>query len=106
MTFGETVFARRRELKLSQTDVARAIGVSVSTVCKIEHDRISPNSHTAKDIIKLLQLDAPAKANGLTGNQAVDLAMLENRLTNTMLELGMILGIVRSMKEDLGEEDS
>ena len=105
MTFGETVFARRRALKLSQTDVARAIGVSVATLCKIEHDHISPKSHTAKDIIKLLQLDTPVKESGLTGNQTVDLAMLEHRLNNAIFELELILSAVRSMKEDLDEQN-
>ena len=50
MTFGETVVNRRRELGLSQTDLAKALDVTVGCINKIEHGSISQKSKTAKKV--------------------------------------------------------
>ena len=98
MTFGESVFNRRRELGLSQTELAEAVGATISTVCKIESGNIKPKSKTAKKIAEFLKLDDPVDTNRLTGNRKVDLAMLERRVSNAIYELELILDIIQAMK--------
>ena len=104
MTFGENVFNRRRELGLSQQDLAEALGVAPATVCKIEHDLIEPKSKTAKKITEFLKLDEPIDVKCLTGNRIIDLSMLERRVSNAIFELELILDIIQSMKGESNEE--
>lgn len=101
MTFGEAVCIRRCELGLSKTELAEATNISVATVCKIEHGKISPKSKASKKLAEFLKLNEPIDTVQLTGNRKVDLAMLERRISNAIFELELILDIVQAMK---GEE--
>ena len=104
MTFGEAVVYRRRELGLSQTDLAKAVNISMATMCKIEHGHISHKSKAAKKVSDFLRLDEPIDITRLTGNKAVDLAMLEKRVCNALFELDIVLNIIQSMKGETNEE--
>lgn len=98
MTFGEEVFNRRRELGLSNKDVAEALGVAPATISKIEAGSINPKSKTSKKLAEFLHINEPMEPNYLTGNKTVDLAMLERRVVNTIYELEIILDILQAMK--------
>ena len=103
MTFGETIANRRRELGLSQTDVSKALDVSVGTINKIEHNRIKPSSKTAKKFAELLQLTSPTDEVYMAGNNDIVLKMIEKRINNAMFEMQCILDIVRSMRGENNE---
>ena len=103
MTFGEEVFNRRRELGLSQTDLAKALDVSVGTINKIEHGRLKSTSKTSKKVAELLKLSEP-DVNLVTGYKDIDLAILEKRIINAMYEMQLILDTVRSMKGESNEQ--
>lgn len=105
MTFGEIVANRRREVGLSQTDVAKALDVSVGTINKIEHNRIKSSSKTAKKLAELLQLNGQADTVYLSGDRDIDLKMLEKRVTSAIYELELILDILRSMKGEPNEQN-
>ena len=98
MTFGERVFHRRHELGLSQTDLAKALDVSVGTINKIEHGRIKESSKTAKKLVEMLKIGEHIERGYLTGYKEVDLAIIEKRINNAIYELELILDTVRSMK--------
>lgn len=105
MTFGERVFYRRHELGLSQTDLAKALDVSVGTINKIEHGRISENSKTAKKITEMLRLCESNENDSVTGYKDVDLAMLEKRINDAIFELEIVLRTVRVMKGENDEQN-
>ena len=103
MSLREDVFNRRRELGLSQKDVAEALGVSSGCICKIEKGLTKPSSSTANKLIELLQMDKPANEKYLTGDRTIDLAMLEKRVNSAIFELELVLDILREMKGESHE---
>lgn len=98
MTFGEAVFSRRRELGLTQKELAYALNVSNSCIAKIESGRTKPSSKTAKNIARILRMDEVPDDPFLTGDKGADLAMLEKRVNNAIFELERVLDIIHSMK--------
>ena len=103
MSFGDDVFNRRRELGLSQKDVADALGVTPACVCKIEKGLTKPTSVAANKLIELLQMDKPESETVLTGDRNIDLTMLEKRVSNAIFELELVLNILREMKGETHE---
>ena len=104
MTFGDRVFHRRRELGLSQNDLAKALDVSVGTINKVEHGRTKETSKTAKKIAEMLKIGEHIERGYLTGYKEVDLAIIEKRINNAIYELELILDTVRAMKGETNEQ--
>ncbi len=58
-SFGETLKAQRRKLKLTQKQIADTVGVSDAYICTLESDRKSPPPYrTVAAIADALELDA------------------------------------------------
>lgn len=57
-TLGKVISDRRQELEKTQRELARVVGISNSTVSRIESDDgITPDNNTLKKIAEYLQLD-------------------------------------------------
>ena len=57
-SLGTVISNRRKELNLSQRELAKAVKISNSTVSRIENDdNITPDNATLKAIAELLKLD-------------------------------------------------
>lgn len=57
-TLGQVISTRRQELERTQREMARAVGISNSTVSRIESDDgITPDNNTLRKIAEYLQLD-------------------------------------------------
>ena len=54
MTFGERITTLRKQLKLSQDDLAKRIGTSAPIVGRYERNEIKPSIETAKKIADIL----------------------------------------------------
>jgi len=50
MTFGEHVVLHRKQLKMSQDDLAKKVGTSAPIIGRYERDEIKPSIETAKKI--------------------------------------------------------
>lgn len=105
MTFGEEVFNRRHELGLSQTDLAKALDVSIGTINRIEHGRIKETSKTAKKLAGMLNIGATFENGYVTGYKDIDLAVLEKRVNDAIFELEIVLRTIRTMKGETDEQN-
>lgn len=54
ISFGKKIAALRKELKLSQTDLAKKMDTSVSVISRYERDEMNPSIDTAKKLAELL----------------------------------------------------
>lgn len=54
-TFGKKLAKLRKELKLSQTDLAKKLNTSVSIISRYERDEMIPSIDTAKKLANLLE---------------------------------------------------
>lgn len=54
ISFGKKIAALRKELKLSQTDLAKQLNTSVSVISRYERDEMTPSIDTAKRLANLL----------------------------------------------------
>ena len=54
-TFGKKLAILRKEMKLSQTDLAKQLNTSVSVISRYERDEMTPSIETAKKIAALLK---------------------------------------------------
>ena len=54
LSFGKRINILRKELKLSQTDLANQLHTSVSVVSRYELDKMTPSVDTAKKLAQLL----------------------------------------------------
>lgn len=54
LSFGKRISILRKELKLSQTDLAKQLSTSVSVVSRYELDKMTPSVDTAKKLAQLL----------------------------------------------------
>ncbi len=54
LSFGKRISILRKELKLSQTDLANKLNTSVSVVSRYELDKMTPSVDTAKKLSQLL----------------------------------------------------
>jgi len=53
-TFGKKIAALRKELKMSQNDIAKKLSTSTSVIGRYERDEMTPSIDAAKNIAKLL----------------------------------------------------
>lgn len=60
MTFGERLKQLRKDVGLSQDKLARAAGLSTSTVTKIEQQAIDPAWSTVEKLARALSVDCRA----------------------------------------------
>lgn len=54
LSFGKRIAALRKELKMSQTDLAKKLNTSVSVISRYERDEMNPAVDTAKNLALLL----------------------------------------------------
>jgi len=54
ISFGKKVAALRKELKMSQTDLAKKLETSVSVISRYERDEMTPSIETAKKLAYFL----------------------------------------------------
>ncbi len=54
ISFGKKIAVRRKEKKLSQTDLAKQLSTSVSVISRYERDEMTPSIETAKKLANLL----------------------------------------------------
>ena len=54
ISFGKKIAALRKELKLSQTELANKLNTSVSVISRYERDEMAPSIDTAKKLAALL----------------------------------------------------
>lgn len=55
MSFGEQITKRRKELGISQKEMAEAVGVAKSTYCGYESDNREPDFYKIKKIAQILK---------------------------------------------------
>lgn len=53
-SFGKKIAALRKELKLSQTDLAKQLNTSVSVISRYERDEMTPSIDVAKKLAGIL----------------------------------------------------
>lgn len=99
MTYGEMILLRRRELGIKQWVLGRSVGVSETTICKIEHDKLKPSDELDKKLREALGLDIPEDLGYLSGIEQIDLCMVEKRVKDAIKELNDILSMVQRMQE-------
>ncbi|MBS9464393.1 helix-turn-helix transcriptional regulator [Flagellimonas sp. 389] len=54
LSFGKRIASLRKELKMSQTDLANQLNTSVSVISRYERDEMTPSVDTAKKLAQLL----------------------------------------------------
>jgi transcriptional regulator with XRE-family HTH domain len=54
ISFGKKIAALRKQLKLSQTELANQLNTSVSVISRYERDEMTPSIDTAKKLASLL----------------------------------------------------
>ena len=54
ISFGKKIAALRKELKLSQTELAKKLNTSVSVISRYERDEMAPSIDTAKKLAAFL----------------------------------------------------
>jgi transcriptional regulator with XRE-family HTH domain len=79
MTFGQKVSKIRKEKKLSQIDVANAVGVSRDAISKYERDDIIPSVENAKKIAKILNVSLDYLVSDEDKQDVLDIDMI-NRI--------------------------
>ena len=79
MTFGQKVSKIRKEKKLSQIDVADAVGVSRDAISKYERDDIIPSVENAKKIAKILNVSLDYLVSDEDKQDVLDIDMI-NRI--------------------------
>ncbi len=55
ISFGKKLAVLRKELKMSQTDLAKKLSTSVSVISRYERDEMTPSIDTAKKLAALLK---------------------------------------------------
>ncbi len=79
MTFGQKVSKIRKEKKLSQIEVANAVGVSRDAISKYERDDIIPSVENAKKIAKILNVSLDYLVSDEDKQDVLDIDMI-NRI--------------------------
>ncbi|WP_305982391.1 helix-turn-helix domain-containing protein [Roseivirga thermotolerans] len=54
ISFGKKISALRKDLKMSQTDLAKMLNTSVSVISRYERDEMTPSIEAAKKLAALL----------------------------------------------------
>jgi transcriptional regulator with XRE-family HTH domain len=76
MTFGERVTLHRKQLKLSQHDLAGKVGTSAPIIGRYERDEIKPSIETAKKIADELGVTVDYLIGG-SANLVVDKKLMK-----------------------------
>lgn len=79
MTLGQKITKIRKEKKLSQIDIANAVGVSRDAISKYERDDIIPSVENAKKIAKTLNVSLDYLVSEDDTLEVVDITMI-NRM--------------------------
>jgi transcriptional regulator with XRE-family HTH domain len=88
---GENIRKTRRSLKLSQDELARAVGLTRTSLTNIENGRQHPPLHTFCDLVEQLKVGASALLpNRVASAQAVDVEALASQQVRGKEELAFI----------------
>lgn len=79
MTLGQKITKIRKEKKLSQIDIANAVGVSRDAISKYERDDIIPSVENAKKIAKTLNVSLDYLVSEDDTLEVIDITMV-NRM--------------------------
>lgn len=63
MTTGDKIARARKEMGLSQEELANRSGISIRTIQRIEKSMVQPHGHTLKKIASTLEMDLSALTN-------------------------------------------
>jgi len=77
MTFGQKVSKLRKEKRLSQINVADAVGVSRDAISKYERDDIIPSVENAKKIAKILNVSLDYLVSDEDKQDVLDIDMVK-----------------------------
>jgi predicted transcriptional regulator len=107
MNCGEIIFNRRMELGISQKDLANAVGVSGTAICKIEKGNMYPSDKLLTKIWDVLKIspDHLTEDTRDVAYKLITLTALEKRVSETINELETIRKMVRNMIELEREDD-
>ena len=75
-TFGHRLAERRREMRLSQSELARRFGTAHSTIGKYERDEMKPSIEAAKRLAALLETTVAYLLGEPGGDVLADARML------------------------------
>jgi len=105
-SFGKKIAALRKDLKLSQTDLAKQLSTSVSVISRYERDEMTPSIDVAKKLAGILNttvgylLDETDQENVLKDPDMLkrlnDIAKMEKEDKNHILYT--IDGLIKSVK--------
>ena len=76
MTFGEHVVLHRKQLKMSQDDLAKKVGTSAPIIGRYERDEIKPSIETAKKIADALGVTVDYLLGG-SANMVMDKKLMK-----------------------------
>jgi len=79
MTLGQKITQIRKEKKLSQIDISKAVGVSRDAISKYERDDIIPSVENAKKIAKVLEVSLDYLVSEQENQEVIDVNMV-NRM--------------------------
>lgn len=79
MTLGQKITKIRKEKKLSQIDISKAVGVSRDAISKYERDDIIPSVENAKKIAKVLEVSLDYLVSEQENQEVIDVNMV-NRM--------------------------
>jgi len=77
MTFGQKISKLRKEKKLSQIDMANAVGVSRDAISKYERDDNIPSVENAKKIAKILSVSLDYLVSEEEKQDIIDVDMIK-----------------------------
>lgn len=83
ISFGKKIAALRKDLKLSQTDLATKLSTSVSVISRYERDEMTPSIDTAKKLASLLQ----TSVGYLLGETENDNLLKDLKMTERLTEI-------------------
>ena len=56
-SLGDCIYKRRKQLRMTQAELAESIGVTEQTIRKIEHYRANPQMDVLYSLVRTLQID-------------------------------------------------
>ena len=90
MTLGTRIATRRRELNISQRDLAKTLGISPSYLCKIERYDYTVSQELLSKIHIALKMGTTINVN-----ESDEISRLETRITDIIRELELIRRTLR-----------
>ena len=102
MTFGERISMHRKQLKLSQDELAKKVGTSGPIIGRYERNEIKPSIDTAKNIADALQVTIDYLISG-SGSVVLDKKMSERIATIEQMpedEKNKVLSVVDALIRD------